>query len=52
MELNIVLTCGKSLKQIANNKCPKIDPCGSPIFIERVSDYTSYISTYCHRLLK
>ena len=48
IKLNILLAFGKSFmyKIIINNKGPRIDPCGTPMFIDKISDLAFSNSTY------
>ena len=36
----------QSFMHIINNKGPRIDPCGIPMFIEKISDLAFLNSTY------
>ena len=36
-----------SLIKILNNKDPTIEPCGTPVLINDMDDFTSSICTYC-----
>ena len=38
IKLNILPAFGKSFMHIIDNKGPRIDPCGTPMFIDKISD--------------
>ena len=46
IKLIILLAFGKSFMYIINNKGPRIDPCGTPMFIDKISDLAFSNSTY------
>ena len=46
IKLNILLALGKLSMYIINNKGPRIDPCGTPKFIDKISDLAFSNSTY------
>ena len=37
IKLNILLALGRSFMYIINNMGPRIDPCGTPMFIDKIS---------------
>ena len=50
INLNMLLAYVKSFMYMINNNGPRIEPCGTPTAIGRISDFISSISTYCFRL--
>ena len=46
INLNVLLTLGRSLIYIKNNNGPRIDPCGTPVVIGPIVDESEFISTY------
>ena len=46
IKLNILLAFGKSFMYIINNKGPRIDPCGTQMFIDKISALAFSNSTY------
>ena len=46
IKFNILLAFGKSFMYIINNKGPMTDPCGTPKFIDKISDLAFSNSTY------
>ena len=51
MKLNISLASAKSLIQIINNSGPRIEPCGTPVVIDKMFDFVLFISVYCLRFI-
>ena len=52
VKLNILLAFRKSLMYIINNKGPRKDPCGTPMFMDKISDLAFSNSTYWLRFFK
>ena len=52
MNLKTVLACEKSLIYTMNNRGHSIEPCGTPVFIGKKSDFMSSFFTNCSRFVK
>ena len=52
IKLNCLVDSEKSFIYMINNKGPRIEPCGTPIFKGKISDLQSSISVYCFLFFK
>ena len=41
-------TSGRSFMKIKNSKGPRVEPCGTPVFIVRVVDSILFSFVFCH----